>query len=570
MLARKPLNPAGRSVTMPREIQMTRFASAAFTVLALASSLHAGELAVVSVSPALNASNVSVNAAIHVDFNMPLDRSTVNRNTFWAFARWSGVVAGQINLANDDHTISLEPDRPFSHGEQVTVFLSHDILSDDGSPLRAAGYSWQFVTRVRPTPMTFSTIASLSTRTSPGVGVRSYGGIASDLNHDGWLDLTMVNEDSADLRVFVHTGNPLSPYSTFLPPFPVGPRASPSEPSDFNRDGHTDITVVNINSDNVSILLGNGNGGYLPQQLVSVGDMPRGNAVLDADGDGDVDIVNTNSLQNLNAGNLSLLLNNGHGVFGAATFFEGGGTREWPLAAADMTNDGILDLVVGANIANVTNNIVNRANGDGTFTPLTPAVSGSGAWMLVCGDLNNDGNIDVANANSGSNNGARLLGNGAGGLGPAQTVAADTMPIGSDIGDLDGDGDLDWVISSFNGDWWSYTNNGGGTFAFHQKFNAPQTASCALFFDCDNDGDLDLGLIDETADLVILMRNSGIANAGDATGNGTVDVDDLIAVILAWGPCATYAPCPADVSPWPNGDDEVDVDDLIAVILNWE
>jgi hypothetical protein len=52
-------------------------------------------------------------------------------------------------------------------------------------------------------------------------------------------------------------------------------------------------------------------------------------------------------------------------------------------------------------------------------------------------------------------------------------------------------------------------------------------------------------------------------------GNGTVDVDDLIAVILSWGRCPPPpSGCPADIAPTPaNG--EVDVDDLIAVILGW-
>jgi hypothetical protein len=52
---------------------------------------------------------------------------------------------------------------------------------------------------------------------------------------------------------------------------------------------------------------------------------------------------------------------------------------------------------------------------------------------------------------------------------------------------------------------------------------------------------------------------------GDVNRDGVVDVDDLIAVILAWGPCANCATCPADM----NHNCQVDADDLIAVILNW-
>jgi hypothetical protein len=57
---------------------------------------------------------------------------------------------------------------------------------------------------------------------------------------------------------------------------------------------------------------------------------------------------------------------------------------------------------------------------------------------------------------------------------------------------------------------------------------------------------------------------------GDATGDGQVNIDDLIAVILAWGACP-HPPdiCTANVAPPPDGDDVVDVDDLVLVILNW-
>jgi hypothetical protein len=55
----------------------------------------------------------------------------------------------------------------------------------------------------------------------------------------------------------------------------------------------------------------------------------------------------------------------------------------------------------------------------------------------------------------------------------------------------------------------------------------------------------------------------------DADGDGDCDVDDLLAVILGWGPCPpSPVPCPADIAPL-GGDGQVNIDDLIAVILNW-
>ena len=55
---------------------------------------------------------------------------------------------------------------------------------------------------------------------------------------------------------------------------------------------------------------------------------------------------------------------------------------------------------------------------------------------------------------------------------------------------------------------------------------------------------------------------------GDVNGDGTVDVNDLLAVIASWGPCK--APCPADIAPFPEGDGVVDVNDLLAVIVHWD
>lgn len=470
----------------------------------------AGGFSIVSIQPQPRIITAPTNSSITLQFDKPVNPATITKDTFWAFGRWSGPAAGNYAFSNNDQTVTLTPPRPFSAGEQVMVIISNQIEADDGTPLRSAGYSYQFWTKAAASDMDFEVIDTLNTRTTPGENTRAYGGAATDLNNDGWLDLTIVNEDTADLRVFMNKANGTGLFNDFLvPPTPVNDRASPNETSDFNRDGFADIAVVNIDTDSVSILLGNGDGTFAPQQEITVGAAPRGIAILDVDGDGDTDIVNTNSS---GSGNLSLLVNNGSGVFAAPVYFEGGGTGEYSLITADMNEDAILDLVVGARAG--TSMIVNMGDGDGTFTFLSSQDSGGATWMINAGDVNGDGHEDIASANSDNNNGSILLGDGMGNLQSPSTVPTDQFPLATDLGDIDGDGDLDWMTSSFFGDWNLFINNGGqqggtpGTFTYLRDFDAPQAASCSLFLDFDNDGDLDLALIDEIADQIVLVKSN--------------------------------------------------------------
>ena len=77
-----------------------------------------------------------------------------------------------------------------------------------------------------------------------------------------------------------------------------------------------------------------------------------------------------------------------------------------------------------------------------------------------------------------------------------------------------------------------------------------------------------------TATSVTLQAAPGTpcpADIAPGSGNGIVNVDDLLAVINSWGACANPNACPADVAPFgpPQGDDVVNVDDLLAVINAW-
>ena len=470
----------------------------------VAGNVCAADLAVVSVSPNRHILTAPVASSIVVEFDKAVNPASITPTTFWAFGRWSGAVTGSYTFTNANQTVTLRPDFPFSAGESVMVILSHDITAADATTLRSSGYSWQFWTKAKHAPMNFAQVASMTTRTNQAQTTQSYGGIGTDLNHDRYLDLTIVNEDTADLRVFMNKADNTGEYEPFdIPTYPVGATASPSEPSDFNRDGHTDICVANIGAQSVSILLGNGDGTYGPAQNIAVGANPRGIAVLDVDGDGDIDVVNTN----FSANNMSILFNNGAGVFGAPTFFEGGSNGERALAAADMDDDGLLDLVIGFQSGQFIR--VNHSNGDGTFTALAGQSAGGLVWMLNASDVDGDGDEDVIVVNGLSNNGGILKNNGDGTLTAPTITATDPFSLASDVGDLDGDGDLDWITSSFSGDWQIRTNNGTGTFTFLMEINAPSAASCSIPLDFDNDGDLDLALIDEIADLLILMQNSG-------------------------------------------------------------
>ncbi len=73
----------------------------------------------------------------------------------------------------------------------------------------------------------------------------------------------------------------------------------------------------------------------------------------------------------------------------------------------------------------------------------------------------------------------------------------------------------------------------------------------------------------ENPELYVLTPGSTACPA-DVTGDQAVDVDDLVAMILAWGPCPKPpASCPANIVDDGTSADQVDVDDLVAVILNW-
>jgi len=485
---------------------MRKYLLAVAIVAAVAApgSSAAQELTVTSFSPTAN-SMAATAPGITLNFDRPVKRSTVSASSIRVFGRGTGTMSGNIDYSNADATVLFTPDAPFSAGELVTVNLANTLQGADNAPMRPEGYAFQFLIEVEASLRTFNLIDAMSNRTSPGSSTRIYGAAATDLNNDSYLDLATVNEDSFDVRVFLNTANGSGTFiEPFLTPEPIGQQASPNEQADFNNDGDTDLVVSATTTEDVWILLGDGDGTFGTPQSVSTGSEPHGVVALDVDGDADWDIVQAA----VGSSDLALLINNGSGVFGAPTFFEGGVDGEYGLTTGDMNDDGIIDLVVAARNGEQMN--VMLGDGDATFTQAMPIAQDSGglSWVVVTGDVDGDGDVDAAVANSVSGNGAILRGNGDGTLAAPEIYDVGPHMPSVDLGDMDGDGDLDMVLSSYGGGFWNmYTNDGLGNFTFDQDFDAVSNPSCSILYDADNDGDLDMALTDEIADLVMLMEN---------------------------------------------------------------
>ena len=487
-----------------------------------------GNLTVVSVEPTARTNQAAANAPIVVHFDRPVNRASVTNKSLWAYGRWSGPLRPQMFTFSDgDKAVSFAPPRNWPAGDRVTVVLSHDLAAADGTKLRAQGYSYQFTTVTKTANQMYAEVQRLTTRTTTSAKTRTYGGSVADLNGDGYLDIMTINEDSYDMRIFMNKGSAATmsaQYDPFVQPVtPVGHRASPSETTDFNGDGIVDIVVANLNDNTLSILFGNNNGTFTTSQTPQVGLQPRGVAVIDVDGDGDIDIVNTNA----DGDNMSLLLNDGTGKFptsqaGGIIFFDsafgmGTASQEFGLMAGDMNEDGILDIVIGARGINGMNRatVVNLGTGNGNFVFGSMQGPDTSGWQLAVGDLNNDGHEDAITADSdlttslSKNTATVMLGDGKGKLTVQQTYSGGlNKPFAIDIGDIDGDKDLDVVVSNYSGNWQILLNDGTSKMTQSQNFPPAKSASCAILIDMDNDQDLDLVVVDEEQDEVVVLKQA--------------------------------------------------------------
>ena len=280
-------------------------------------------------------------------------------------------------------------------------------------------------------------------------------------------------------------------------PFAVGSFPLAAAVGDFNGDGKPDLAIANNGANNVTVLLGNGSGGFTAAtgSPFAAGANPDSIATGDFNGDGIQDVVTTN----YNANSLTLLLGNGSGGFAPAA---GSpyivGLNPISVAVGDFNGDGIQDLAV----ANYS-------------FPGSPYAVGANPVFVAVGDFNKDGIQDLAVANLNSNTVSILLGTGSGTFAaPAGSspFLAGYGPNSIAIGDFNGDGIPDLAMANYAGVS-AILGTGSGTFITDQASPFPAVGSPASIVAADFNGD---GIIDLAA--VSPGANSVTVLLGDGTG----------------------------------------------------
>ncbi|MBZ5535409.1 MAG: FG-GAP-like repeat-containing protein [Acidobacteriia bacterium] len=344
---------------------------------------------------------------------------------------------------------------------------------------------------------TFGLPTSYTVGTSPGF-------IATgDFNGDTKLDMAVANIGSNNISILLGNGD-----GTFSPAFNLPVNGAPSSvlAGDFNGDGNLDLAVTLKDLNEISILLGNGNGTFGAPVRYGVGTLPSNIIVGDFNGDGKMDLAA--AVQS--GGPVSVLLGNGDGTFQAAQSYGGTGLSPTSLATADLNGDGYLDLVIISSTGSALTTLLGR--GDGTFQsgwscPFCGTVT---EQVVTVGEFNGDRILDLITMYPGSRTITPLLGKGDGSFlfpsGPYPSTGNEPRSVA--VGDFNGDARADLAVADAgSNDVSILMGRGDGTFAATVYFGANVRPGFIAVGDFNGDDNPDLVVTNPTDGTVSVLFN---------------------------------------------------------------
>ncbi|MEG4842206.1 DUF4347 domain-containing protein, partial [Microcoleus sp. B9-D4] len=349
---------------------------------------------------------------------------------------------------------------------------------------------------------------------------------SGDFNKDGNLDLAFATTGEArNVSIALGDGTGQFGAATNLNTSPPSALNTWSVAvGDFNNDGNSDLVTANNLTNNVSLLLGNGDGTFGTATYFGVGSSPYTVAVGDFNGDDNSDLATANQYSN----DISILPGNGNGTFGAATTLSVGSNPYFVLVG-DFNKDGKSDFAT-ANYGDSSVSILLQ-NADGTFAPATNFTVGNSPNYIALGDFNGDNNADLATSNEGgSNNVSILLGDGTGNFSAATNFGVATQPLAIASGDFNADGKVDLATANNgSGDVSVLFGSGNGSFGTATNFVVGANPQGIVVGDFNKDGLSDLATANFGGqNTSILLNTSPAVNFGAATYSGTEGTADTV------------------------------------------
>jgi FG-GAP-like repeat/FG-GAP repeat len=309
----------------------------------------------------------------------------------------------------------------------------------------------------------------------------------ADMNQDGIPDVVAPNGgyvSGATPAVWILPGLGDGEFGNPIATVPLPSFGSSPVVADFNGDGKPDFAIIS-GPGSISVALQQANTTYQVVTSPAPG-TPTYIWAADLNGDGLPDLIA------LSGGGVYVLLNAGQGAFqNAAQGLVPFAVQH--LAIADFNNDGKPDLAIATYGTSIQGPAILIGNGDGTFQ--LPVYLGGSANLdlITTGDLDHDGNQDIA----ADANGTLLvyLGNGNGGFQRIPNQSFQNSPGQVLVADLNGDGFADLVVTQF---YYTplqiYLGEGNGLFHLEPfTYYAPGgTFMDVQLGDINNDGKMDL------------------------------------------------------------------------------
>jgi hypothetical protein len=255
----------------------------------------------------------------------------------------------------------------------------------------------------------------------------------------------------------------------------------------------------------------------------------------------------TTSISSTTTMNVGIRLGDGQGRFQGYAQLESGqsrnavGVRE--TLVVDVNNDHHLDLLTENN--NISTISVKVNNGSGGFNELPDIALPSDVYpySLAVGDINNDGNVDFVTANygrtstlnspAGGQSISVRLGDGQGSFFGTTEIPLPTFPYAVRLSDINNDGKLDMVITTYSNDYKDFIfiklGDGRGGFANSgQITQGVGRGSLVAVTDINNDGFLDLAIADQQHATLYTAMGDGKGNFSPTQPTSTNGAPDEI------------------------------------------